>query len=97
MPMCSDSTDELSDGLRAYAYRQCVIIALQAMHTASLWNLPDSSLSWIPPIIAGLVRTDDHNVSNSFVTGSLEPDNDIEDEGVDIEELAEDDYLSDSE
>lgn len=93
----SDVSKELSDGLRAYAYRQCAIIALHATRACTLWSLPDTMLAWIPPVIAELIENFNYSIANPIVAGTVEIVDDTGDEGLGMDEIVHEEYISDAE
>ena len=96
MSACSDVTKELCDGLHAYAYRQCAIIALHATRAHTLWSLPGTTLLWIPPVIVELIENFNRSIADPIAAGTVEIVDDLGDEGLGMDKTVHEEYISDA-
>ena len=51
----SHSSDDLTDGLRAYSYRQAVILAHHATNACHIWGALHTSSLLLPPAISAIL------------------------------------------
>jgi len=54
-------------------------------------------LAWIPPVIAELIENFNYSIANPIVAGTVEIVDDTGDEGLGMDEIVHEEYISDAE